>query len=384
MVKTRTLRVILFSSVVVAVLFGGVFVGDSFARPLWDSYVVLTISGSPIDFARVGEVITYSYEVENTGNYPLFDIEVQDDQVDVECPNTIVAINGRMICTGTYPIIQADIERGSLTINARVEGTFRVETASGSCCGGTTFEYYDVSAEDSYTLGGPDYSVSLTMTGNPTTFFWADEEITYSYVIENTGDGLLEGPFTIEDDRVEVTCPDGGLEPGDIMQCTGSYVTTIEDVEAMAIHNTAVANADRDVTATDYFEVLLEHSPSLLLDVSTSSTTYSLYWQLIVYDLSVTNVGNVAIDSPFHVHDPMLDEWSCPESITLGLGESLTCLGYYRVRLPLGPTITNCATVEGVFGTDSVISPEACTQIVYLEPAIPVTAPTPTPTLPPW
>ena len=380
MMKTRTLRVFLFSGVIVAVLFGGVFVGDSLARPLWDSYVILTISGGPIEFAAVGKEIAYSYEVENTGNYPLYNVEVQDDRVDVDCPSTDVAIDGRMTCTGTYVIIQADIERGSLTINARVDGTFRVETASGSCCGGTTYKYYDASAENSYTVGGPAYSISMTMTAEPATFFWLGEEITYAYVIENTGGGRLEGPFTIEDDLVQVACLDESLEPGETMECTGSYITTIEDVEAMAIHNIAVAYGDRDVTAANDFEVLLGPSASLSLDKSVSPATYSEYWQLIIYSYTVINVGNVAVDGPFMVIDPMLDEWSCPDVMTLGLGESLTCLGYYRTRQPLGGAITNCTTVEGMFGDMSVSTPEACTQIVYVPPQIPVTAPTPSPT----
>ena len=380
MVKARSLRIFLFSGIVVAIVFGGIYVRDSHARPLWDRYIHLTISGSPTTYARVGEEIAYAYDVRNTSDYLLYSVELEANQVDVFCPSTEIAVSGQMTCTGNHVITQADIERGSLSNDARVEGTFKVESGeSAGCCGGTVYEYYDVSAEDSFTVSGPMHSIRLTKSAESAVFLWADEEIAYTYVVENSGTGSLEGPITIQDDMVTVICPDDGLEPGETMECSGSYTTTMADVEAMAIRNTAVARADHDVTATADFEVLLDHSPSLLLEQSATPATYTLHWQLITYTFAVTNTGNVAIDGPFLIHDPMLDEWSCPEPLTLGLGESLTCLGYYRTRHPLGGTITNCATVEGVFRTGSVTTNEACTQIVYVAARLP---PAPTPTQP--
>lgn len=377
MVKSSSLRILLFSGAVVALVFGGVSFHDSQARPLWDLYINLTVSASLTDYARVGEEIAYTYEVRNTAGYQLFNVDVADSQAEVVCPSTEIELDGQMTCTGTHVITQADIQRGFLTNEARVEGTFKVESGrSAGCCGGTSYDYYDVSAEDSLTISGPMYSIYLTKTGRPATFSWPGELIVYTYTVENTGTGLLEGPIAIQDNLVQVSCPDGGLELGEIMECTGSYTTTLADVEARAIRNTAVANAGHDTTAIDDFEVLLEPSPDLQLAISVAPATYSLYWQLITYTLTVTNAGNVAIEGPFQIIDPMLDEWTCPRSATLGLGESLTCLGYYRTRNPLGRAISNCATVEGNFEAEPVATNEACTQVTYIAAAGP---PTPTP-----
>ena len=345
MVKARPLRIFLFSGVVLAAMFGGIWILGSQARPLWDRYINLTVSGSPTEYARVGDEIAYAYVVRNAASYPLYSVSVEDNLVDVVCPSSEIAVNVQMTCTGTYVITQADIERGSLTNDARVEGMFKVDSGqSAGCCGGTTYDYYNVSAEDSYTVSGPMYSIRLLKDAERATFLWADEEIAYSYFVRNTGTGPLEGPITIRDDMVYVACPDGGLEPGETMECSGTYTTTIADVEAMAIRNTAVANADHDATASDDFEVVLEPLPGLMLEKSAPPTTYTQYWQLVVYNLTVTNTGNVAIDGPFQIHDPVLDEWSCPETMSLGLGESLSCLGYYRIRFRVERPITNCAT----------------------------------------
>ena len=94
-----------------------------------------------------------------------------------------------MTCTATYTITQADLDNGSVTNKA---------TASG---GGAT------SNEATATVTAvPTKALSLVKTADPLTFNATDQTITYSYVIKNTGNVTLSGPFAVTDDKAPVTC----------------------------------------------------------------------------------------------------------------------------------------------------------------------------------
>ena len=44
--------------------------------------------------------------------------------------------------------------------------------------------------------------LSLTKTANPTTFTTVGQVIVYTYVVKNTGNATLTGPFTVTDDKL--------------------------------------------------------------------------------------------------------------------------------------------------------------------------------------
>ena len=379
--NARVFRILLFSGMVVALFTGGVCAADSQARPLHDIEISLSKTASPATFSSVGEMITYAYMVTNNSGYLMYDVIIDDDLVTVTCPSSEIeggmtgphceseseVIRTQMTCTGTYVITQADIDNGQVTNAAAANGTYDIPGG----CGGIP-QVFPVSANTSLTITAIQQpSISLAKTGSPTTFHGSGEVINYSYTVENTGNVSLAGPITITDDKVTVSCPSGGLAPGDTMVCTASYTTTEADVVTGFILNTAIADAGAGITASDDFEILLEDAPELTLEKSASTATYTEYWELIVYTYVVTNTGNVPLNGPFLVQDPLLDEWNCPETTSLGVGDTITCLGYYRTRTPLGGAILNCATVEGTYLGDPVISNEACVQVEYQSPQDP-------------
>jgi hypothetical protein len=66
--------------------------------------------------------------------------------------------------------------------------------------------------------------------------------IAYSYVIKNTGNVALSGPFTVSDDKTTVTCPaTASLAVGASLTCTASYIITSADVCAGRVTNIATA-----------------------------------------------------------------------------------------------------------------------------------------------
>jgi uncharacterized repeat protein (TIGR01451 family) len=125
--------------------------------------LTLDKSANPLAYDSVGDVITYSYQLTNTGNVVLSaPFTVDDDKAPVvTCPLTpiILAPGDSITCTANYTIMQADLYAGSVT-----------NLASGHALSGTTIVNSNQDTE-TVTFSGPppqDPVVVLTMTAPPT------------------------------------------------------------------------------------------------------------------------------------------------------------------------------------------------------------------------
>jgi Tfp pilus assembly protein PilW len=75
-------------------------------------------TATPLVYSRVGQEISYRYEVTNIGTVTLTGpFTVADDKNAVTCPAdpATLAPLGVTTCVGTYVITQADIDAGSVT-----------------------------------------------------------------------------------------------------------------------------------------------------------------------------------------------------------------------------------------------------------------------------
>jgi hypothetical protein len=91
-------------------------------------------SAAPRTYAAVGDGITYSYRVTNSGNVRLAGpVRVADDRVDVDCPAVTSVGDGdayldpleEIVCSASHTVRQADLNRGSITntATATADGT---------------------------------------------------------------------------------------------------------------------------------------------------------------------------------------------------------------------------------------------------------------------
>ena len=126
MKKVGKFRIVVFSAVVVAILFSGIHTSDYYARSLLDENIYLNKVGSPTSYSAVGDVIEYSYIVKNkNGSIFLENIVVKDDLIDnINCPEDELHKGEKIICTGSYTITEEDIEAGEVTNYATVDGTY--------------------------------------------------------------------------------------------------------------------------------------------------------------------------------------------------------------------------------------------------------------------
>jgi hypothetical protein len=86
-------------------------------------------------------------------------------------------------------------------------------------------------------------ALKLTKTANPATYTFVGQTITYNYTINNTGNVILSGPFSVFDNKTTVTCPGTptSLNPGVSINCSASYSVNQADLNAGSIINIATA-----------------------------------------------------------------------------------------------------------------------------------------------
>lgn len=209
--------------------------------------------------ADVGDTIQYLFAVSNTGNVTMSDIEVDDPLPGVStvvCPVDTLAPDEGMTCTASYTVTQADIDAGDSLEN--------VATASGVPPGGDPADPDDrVSSPPSavaVAVVDPAPALALQKLADANGASEVGDEITYRFVVTNTGNVTLHS-VAVDDPKLgSVTCPRRVLAPGESVTCTGDapYVITAADVRTGQVVNVATASAEAPGDLTSEVEVLSE------------------------------------------------------------------------------------------------------------------------------
>jgi uncharacterized repeat protein (TIGR01451 family) len=184
-------------------------------------------------------------------------------------------------------------------------------------------------------LGG-NLSVLRTCTGltidkqaSPTTYSNVGDVINYTYLVMNSSNETFEGPVTVTDDKIPVSCPPGDLAPGATIACTASYSITQADLDFGMVTNTAFASANDKTSDSDEETVVASQMPSLSLVKTATPTSYSNVADVINYNYLVKNTGNVTLAGPVTVTDDKIPV-SCPSG-GLAPGATLTCTASYTI-----------------------------------------------------
>ena len=121
--------------------------------------LTLTTKADPVTYNNVGDLITYSYDIKNTGNVTLGPVQflINDDKFDAQfnCGSDATSIdpNATVFCSRTYTITQADLNAGSVTNTATVtDGTTTSASVAGTInksgpAPGTTVQHTVVEGE---------------------------------------------------------------------------------------------------------------------------------------------------------------------------------------------------------------------------------------------
>ena len=263
--------------------------------------IVIDKTASPTTVTAAGQIITYTFMVTNTSNVTLTDVNVTDNPtppaggVIATCQSlsdptgscsgaTTTLVPGQIASfTGTYIVTQTDIDNGKIVDRA---------TATGTPPSGVPVS--DTSDHDVVVVVTQTESLSIVKSASPTTVTGANQAVTYTFMVTNTGNvtltdvGVTDNPVTPAG-GVTPTCqilsnPAGtcsgattSLAPGQIATFSGIYTVTQADVDHGSIVDTATATgkppSGRDVTATSAIVTVdVTESPGLSVLKSASPT----------------------------------------------------------------------------------------------------------------
>ncbi len=203
-----------------------------------------------------GTPVYYLFTIENTGDVPLSSISLSDPDISTAgctLPNPLPvpsAFNENHIVTCIVGPVSAT--SGTHPNTAEARGTYSTTTVEDT-------------SSATYAIAG----LSLTKAASPTIYTLLGETISYTFTVTNSGSAVLDGPVTITDPLLAVTCPalttvgdnNDFFDPGEQLVCTGNYTTSTTDVTNTRINNTAYASAGGVDSPTASTTVYLQGVP---------------------------------------------------------------------------------------------------------------------------
>ena len=325
----------------------------------------LTKTASPNTDVVAGDVVTYTFAGKNTGTTTLHNVGVTDPLPGlsaVSCapvaPATL-APNATISCTATYTVTQANVDAGSFSDTATINGLDPADNPVSKTASRT------VTALQTGAL-------SLTKSASPNTDVVAGDVVAYTFAGKNTGTMTLH--------NVTVTTRSPASPPFRVrrwhrqrlhrnatLSCTATYTVTQANVDSGSYTNTATiagldpnnatvaSNASRTVTA--------DQTATLSLTKTASPDTGVVAGDVVTYAIDAQNTGTVTLHT-VTVTDPTAVMGTCTPTLpvaALAPGGTISCTATHTVtqaEVDAG-SFVNTATVTGLDPSDNAPSPRA-------------------------
>ena len=256
--------------------------------------------------ARVGTVLTYSFEIANTGNVTVNGIAIDDEldgigTIKMNYPSKAGELAPGEKATGkaTYKVSQVDINTGNVINKAKAAGK--------NATTGAAVETSKVKVETDIDR---DISLAFKKTASdtviPASRAIPDTEIRYTMTITNTGNVTLSH-LSIADSMKEIgtIAPEKTvLPPGESTSATATHRLTQSEIDAGSVTNTATASGGipdhstppKTSTVTTRIE---KQTPRLSIEKTVDKKSLSAgetrIGAKLSYGFTVTNTGDVAI-----------------------------------------------------------------------------------------
>ncbi|WP_372968591.1 beta strand repeat-containing protein, partial [Microbacterium sp.] len=329
----------------------------------------LTKSGATVaGEAGVGDVITYSFVLRNTGNVTVEDIVIADplaglSAIAADWPDATGVLDpGESVtATATLQITQAHVDAGRVLNTA---------TASGSAPDG---DLTTSSPQSIVPVEAAAPSVAVTNRGTLPPGSVAGSTVTWTYSLQNTGNVTLTGA-ALTDALPGTTAPvyqwngtAGVLAPGDTVAATATTVLTQADVDAGSIVSVVTGRGTAPsaavVSAAAPATVPIDSTAGLTLVKSASQEDDLAVGDVVTFTFAVTNSGTATIDA-IALSDPLpglsaISFGAWPGSPgALAPGGTVTATASYTITqadVDRGG-VSNTATATGLTPADAAVT----------------------------
>lgn len=318
--------------------------------------------------SKAGTKLTYSFKITNAGNVTISEIGITDklsglSDIKMSYPKVSGELAPGAIATGTatYAITLDDIANEHVSNTANATGKNK---ATGT---GITSNESTVTTD---IVRSP--SMTLTKSSDPTSVTAMDaiagHEITYNFVITNTGNTQING-LKIVDSMKEIgtiTPSKDSIAPGETTTATAKHKLTQAEIDAGSVTNTAKSTGNINGTPVTSNEAkvttpIVTPKPSIVLSKTVDKAKLTGDMAKAGADLSygfkITNNGNVTISGI-----TISDKLSGVSTITISwpgaagaleAGQSATGTAKYNVKQSDVDTgsVTNTAQATGTSKT---------------------------------
>lgn len=246
---------------------------------------------NPFRYNNVGDVITYAFNVTNTGNVTLTSLRIDDaltGSSNLSLSPAILLPSEVGTASATYIIIQNDLDSGFVLNEA---------TATGDFNGQNVFD-----SDTAYVQGVqlPAIQIIKLSTTDPNYYSQIGDTLTYSLEITNTGNLTLSNIILSDSLAVIVGNPLSSLVPGQRDTLSAFYLVTQMDLNNEQFVNLAEVsgtytdvNGVNQTVADEDDETILARIPDLspVVTVIVNAMQGTTLFHIIV---KVTELNNVA------------------------------------------------------------------------------------------
>jgi uncharacterized repeat protein (TIGR01451 family) len=306
--------------------------------------------------AHVGETVTYTYRITNTGNMTLTTVMADDDLLG-EVPGLTgpLAPNATRNVTLDYLVQESDLP-GPLANTVTVTGTD--ELANSIVV--TDFVSITVIA------AGLGLEVNKSVNTAQAT---VGETIIYTYHITNTGTITLTNIIADDDRLGEVPGLTGTLLPGASLLDTFDYVVQESDFPGLLVNTVVVTGTDslaNSIVVSDSASVTVI-AVNLGLEVAQSANiTQAIVGEMITYTYRITNTGNVTLTT-ITANDDLLGAVEGLESPLAPTDSQLATLSYVVQESNLPGPLVNTVTITGTDSLANTVVVAASASVVVSE-----------------
>ncbi|MFK3647734.1 hypothetical protein ACI2IY_04775, partial [Lysobacter enzymogenes] len=257
----------------------------------------------------LGDTLTYTITAKNTGNTTLTNVVISDDKIapaSTTCAS--VAPGGTCVLTGTYTVVQADVDAGKVLNSALV-------TDPTVCPAGSTDPKCKTNHEEPITAT-PSLELTKTAGAIVDTDTPANgagdvgDTVAYTFAVKNTGNVVLTNVNVTDPLLPSLACTAiATLAPGasQTLTCTSGnvYTLTQTDVNNGKVDNTATGTGTTPsggtVSDTDSKTVTISAAPNLSLKKERTGLTDTdnsggvSLGDTLTYTITATNTGNTTL-----------------------------------------------------------------------------------------